>query len=124
MKNEHFENEYIKFWIEDGILFGEYEQNLNIDLHSAKQIVKDRITFCRGKDYPHVLLITGIKNTSKEARDYFSTEGIANMKSMALLTNSPISRTIGNFFLFFNKPKVPTKLFTSRDEAIEWSKGF
>jgi len=123
MKKNYLENEFIKLWIEDGILFGEYKQNLMINYESAVTIVAARLATCAGKDYPHVLNITGIRSTSKDARDYFSKgDGIKHMKSMALITDSPVSRTIGNFFLLLNKPTVPTKIFTKGEEAIEWSK--
>ena len=37
---------------------------------------------------------------------------------------SPLTRAIGNFFLGLNKPLMPTRLFTSEEEALAWLKTF
>ncbi len=119
-----FINDYIKFWFEDNILFGEYKKDIEIDIKAAKKIVEDRVSFCNNRDYPHYIVITGIKSTSKEARDYLALEGVRSMSALALITESHVSRIIGNFFMVINKPAVPTKLFTNEQEAIRWLKHF
>lgn len=125
MENKGLETEYIKFWVDGEILFGEYKKDLNIDLNSAKKIAGSRVAFCNGKSFPHILIISGISSTSREAREYFSKDdGIKYMKSLALIVGSPLNRTIGNFFLILNNPKVPTKIFTDLKEALEWSKSY
>ena len=125
MKNNMFESEFIKFWIEEGMLFGSYTKGLNIDIGMAKKIADSRVSYCKGKDYPHILEISGITSTSREAREYFSKDqGTKHMKSLALIVESPLSRTIGNFFLILNKPKIPTKIFTVKAEAAEWSRSY
>ena len=124
MKNDAFENDYIAFRIERGMLFADYKKDIEINLDIAKEIVRDRVALCAGHDLPHVLNIAGIKSTSKEARDYFSTAGTKHMSCMALITDSPISRTIGNFFLFVSKPAVPTRLFIDATEATKWAENF
>jgi len=40
--------------------------------------------------------------------------------AVALLVSSPTSRLVGNFFLLFNRPRVPTRLVSSQEEGIEW----
>jgi hypothetical protein len=120
MITNQFENEYIRFWFEDGLVFGDYKHGVTLDIEAAKKTAADRVRFCNGQDFPHVINITGVKNTSKEARDYFSQgNGIKHMKCLALITDSPISRTI-----LISKPKVDTKLFVNHKDAVEWSKSF
>ncbi len=58
---------------------------------------------------------------SKEARSYsaeFEAGGPCIAK--AFIVNSVANRLIGNFYINFNKPKVPTKLFSNEEKAIEW----
>ena len=62
-----------------------------------------------------------ITEISKEARDYFANERTASIqRATALLTDSPVSRVIGNFFMGLNKPISPTRMFTDPQKAIEW----
>jgi hypothetical protein len=35
-----------------------------------------------------------------------------------------MSRVIGNFFIGFSRTNIPTRLFTSEAEAIDWLKTF
>ena len=42
----------------------------------------------------------------------------------AILCSSIIHEMIGNFFIRMNQPYRPTKLFTNKEEAIEWLLAF
>lgn len=62
-----------------------------------------------------------IRSQDREARAiYASEESRLYTSSCALLVGSPVSRVLGSFFLGFNKPLYPTKMFTSDTEALEW----
>jgi hypothetical protein len=123
MNQKIIENEFTKLWIEDGIMYGEYKEDIIIDVEAAKKIAADRIALCNNKSYPFLGTAGSIKNLTKEARDYFSKgDGIKYMKKLAIFTTSPISRMVGNFFLAISKPTVPTRVFTVKDEAIRWLK--
>ena len=115
------ENDFIKLWIENNIVYGRYKPNTVVDLSAAKIIVQDRLTLSNGKDYPSLSFIDDLKSVSKEARDFFSKgDGIKHMEKLALLTRSPISKMLGNFWLQISKPTVATRLFTNEGEAINW----
>ena len=61
----------------------------------------------------------------RETRDYYSSqEGLVATKALALLVESPVSKIMANFFIYFSKPAIPTQLFTSEDEAVAWLKTF
>lgn len=118
---EIFENTYVKFWMEDGIMFGKYKPGITIDLEVAKEVAAERIKLANGRLYSFVGFIEDLQNVTKEARDYFSQDdGVKGMKRLALITASPISKMFGNFFLKISKPSVPTRLFTSEPEALIW----
>jgi hypothetical protein len=120
---ESIENEYVTFWIEDGIMYGKYKPHVVIDLNAAMKVAEDRLKLANNKDYPFMGFLDGISSATKEARDFFSNgDGIKHMKKLALMTNSPISKMAGNFFLRISKPAVPTSLFTNKEDAIRWLK--
>jgi hypothetical protein len=120
---EQIENDFIKLWLEGGIIYGRYKDNVIVDLAAAKKIAGDRITLSNGKDYPSISYIDGLNSIKKEARDFFShDDGIKHMTKLALITTSPISRIAGNFFLSVSKPTVPTRMFSEKEDAVKWVK--
>jgi len=44
---------------------------------------------------------------------------------MAILAGDSLaSSIIGNFYIKFNNPSIPTKLFKTEDEALDWLKKY
>lgn len=94
-----------------------------IQLQDAKANTAKVIEVSGGANYPILVDLKEIKSISKEARDHFSMRGRKpNVTAIAMLVSSPLSRIIGNFFLGLNKPTVPTRMFTSEEDAIYWMK--
>ncbi len=62
---------------------------------------------------------------TKEARDNaILIEDISAIKASAVVVNNLAYKMIANFYLNFNKPKRPYKVFSKREEAIAWLKQF
>jgi len=120
MSMKQKETEYVTMFIKDGILHFYYKEIKSIDLQIAKTCVKDRLEFSEDVSYP--CLVDSIKtdNVTKEARDYFAKEGNELITANAILVKSSIFKMIVNFFITVNKPKNPTKMFTGKDQALEW----
>lgn len=69
--------------------------------------------------------ISALKNPSKEARDYLGTpEVVALLKANAIVANSTLPKIIGNLYLMFSKPNIPTKIFTDEAAALAWLQQF
>jgi len=118
-------NDFSRTWIENGILYGQFSPNVIIDLEIAKITIEARLNICEGKDYLFLCDMSHVKSVTKEAREYLSTDvGIKGITAGALIIDSTVSRVIGNFFLSINKPKVPAKLFTNKEDAIRWLQQF
>jgi hypothetical protein len=118
------ETQYVKLWIEDGILHGQFAKDMNMNLEIAKQCVETRVNFTQHTSYPFLIDLRNVKTINKEAREYLGEEGSIYIKAGALLINSFLTKTLGNFFLAINTPKAPTKLFDNETKAIEWLKQF
>lgn len=115
-----FESPYITMWIEENIICCKYADDLHVSLEVAKSCVEGRIFFSKGKSYPLLIDMRGIKSVTKDARTYLASIGATLVTAGALITGSPLNRTIGNIFLTIDKPPVPTKLFTSEQKARQW----
>jgi hypothetical protein len=76
--------------------------------------------------HKHLLLVDGTANVyiSKEAKIYSAKQKPNSPIAMALIVTSTANRLVGNFYINFNKPAVPTKLFSTEEKAIEWLKSF
>lgn len=70
---------------------------------------------------PVLVDMRGIRSETREAREYFTSEDVAaRVSSVAILIGSPVSKMVANFFLRLGNHRVPTRLFTSEDEARAW----
>jgi hypothetical protein len=78
----------------------------------------------RGKFKPSLLVIYSEDNMfSKDAREYISSEEVSDiLKADAFVIKGLALRIIGNGYLKINKPKRPTRLFNSKEDAIDWLK--
>ncbi|MBK9283472.1 MAG: hypothetical protein IPM51_04045 [Sphingobacteriaceae bacterium] len=70
----------------------------------------------------HVILVIAGARTSatKEAREYAANNPVLGRLAEAVIIKSMSVRILGNVYINFNKPKVPTKLFKTEEEAEEW----
>ena len=117
-----FEAQYATMWVEDDIMCCKYSSNLHMSLAVAKSCVEARLLFSKGKSYALLVDMRGIKSTNTEARKYMASQGTEHVKAGALITGSPMNRTIGNIFLTIDKPPIPIKLFTDEQKARQWLK--
>jgi hypothetical protein len=117
---EFIENEFAKFWIEDGILYFVYKQGIKMNLEAAKRIVADRLKVQKGVSFPVFCDMKGVKDSDKPGRDYLAKEGSELVTAVAVMIDSPVTRIMLNFYLNINGPITPTRMFTEKDKALEY----
>ena len=118
--NKFEDTEYFSLSIVDGIFYCYFKKIDMMDLPFTEASVKHRLKFMEGKSYPCFFDITQVKQSTKEARDYLANEGNELVAASAILVSSPMLKMMANFFIQVNKPKNPTRLFTSQESALEW----
>lgn len=101
-----------------------YDEIEEMDITIAETCVKDRLAYIGSYTYPSLFDITKVKQSTKGARDYMANEGNAGVAASAILVSSPMVKMAANFYIKVNKPKNPTRMFTDRNEAVEWLKQF
>lgn len=123
MAKEIFENKYVQYWLEDGIVCVMYREGVLIGTEAAKEVVALRREKFPG-NYPYlVYLYTKMDCITPEAKKIFaSKEACEGVIRGALLVNSVINKLLGNTYLKINKPLVPSRLFTDKEEALKWLK--
>jgi len=113
-----------RIWLrDDGIVEILFKEGAELTLEDSKQYVENMGRLIAGNE-PAPLLVDlgGLHGHSSEGRAYFAqsddTRRVASR--VALLTESLVSRVLGNSYLSIKKPRLPTRLFTGREQAITW----
>lgn len=114
----------VRMEIIDDILYATYLPDKVITIDDAKELIKKRIEYTQSVSYASLVTYEGVKGVDKEARTYFVNEGAEGIIAAALLVNSIYTELFGNFFLRITKPKIPTRLFTDKEEALKWLQQF
>lgn len=124
MPNPETGTRTVVFSFED-IIIGRFRDGAEVTGDDARE----NVALCRrmnaGGKRPVLVDLRAIKSQTAEARAYLAgPEGSAICQAVGLLIGSPVSRVLGNFYLGLNKPVVPTRLFTSEEEAQAWLRSF
>jgi hypothetical protein len=109
----------------DGIIQINYADHLDIDLKEGVEVVEAIGILTKGKK-ALILNVAGEgTSATAEARKYSaSVAGVKFTIADAFVTNSLAQKILGNFYLAFNKPPVPTQIFEDIDQAVEWLKAY
>jgi hypothetical protein len=96
----------------------------SIEVEDAIQNYEAALSLTNGEK--HLLLVDAQASVyvSKETRIYSAQPKPNSPLAMALIVNSTANRLIGNFYINFNKPKVPTRLFPTEEKALRWLEEF
>lgn len=114
------ENDFIRFWVADGILFSKFKRELSIDLDKIQGIIESRHTISNNVNQYWVYDVTEVKAFPKECRDYVDIYGQELLYGCAAIIDSHIQKFLFNTFLKLKKSKVPFQAFTNKEKAVEW----
>ncbi|WP_299780527.1 hypothetical protein [uncultured Formosa sp.] len=118
------DNDFASIWIKEGILYSIYKDGVDIQLKAAKLIVNDRLKLQHGLIFPILCDIRGVRNFDISAKRYFSTDGLALIKALALVSNNPVSQIYSEIYLKGNLPSLPIKIFNNETEALQFLSEF
>lgn len=107
-------------WDNKGILVVTIKDDIELSL---QDIIEHRMIAARlTQNRPHcVLAIAGARTqATTEARHYAASNVPVGRVAEAVVIKSLPVRILGNFYLQFHKPGVPTKMFDERYEAMRW----
>jgi len=122
-RNTKIETKAFITWLEDDVVHTKAKPGKHISLEEARANTDAVNTFYLGEKLALLVDLTELHSIDKAARDHFSMRGRkTNVGILAILTKTEINRFVGNFYILFSRPVVPTKLFTDEASAIEWLK--
>jgi len=109
---------------EDGIMNTVFEDNILITIEDIVEALS-WVESLGGKKYLN--LFEGGYNTDFDpfVREYASSAAENNYTiADAIITSTLSLNMVAKFYVQYNKPHMPTKVFKSRDEAIQWLLSF
>ena len=87
----------------------------------AKEITDHIGQLSGGKEIPVLMVADEITQFDGSARDFSaSEEGTRYTKGDAFVVKNMAQRLLASFYLSFNKPKKPSKIFDSEEAAVTW----
>ena len=90
-------------------------------LADAKENIQYNKKVAAGIPRPLLVDMSRVRSMSKDAREeYVKKDDDPLVTAVALVTNSNISRMVGNFFIGLTQSSIPVKLFTDHEKAREW----
>lgn len=126
MESEVYTTRTAQIWLDDmGIIHKVFlpdaQETLKDALESGEIIVK----LCQDKRRPLLVNFTPVRSMDSDARAYYSGQKVGPaISAVGGITQSKIGKVIGNFFMGFNRPPTPGKIFNSEEDAVEWLKKF
>lgn len=107
----------------DGVVHVTYKAGCTITVEDCYAMAKFISQIGRAEKYLFLTEPEQGSNIDEAARVLLASEkGNRFTYKNAILCSSIIHEMIGNFFIRMDNPVVPTKLFNSRDRALDWLK--
>lgn len=107
----------------DGIVRVVFKENLVMDVATQEKLFAHYLEICQNEKYGFLFEAMDNVTITKEARENSKKlETTAPSIATAVIANSLPYRLIANFYLKFNKPKIPFKVFRLQEEGIYWLK--
>ena len=114
---------FAKIWLgEDGIVQMDIFTKAEYTLGDIRESLEGIGKVSKGQRRPLLVDARNVRSIDFAARQEAASYESAT--SVAILTDSPVSRFIGTVFMTLNKRAHPIRLFTSKAAAIQWLKGF
>jgi len=110
---------------DDGIMHIHVKSEFNWDIKESLELFEDRKKIANGKAF--LMLYTGSKfvTPSNEVRKFVSSQKRNELViADAYVFSGTSQKMIGNFYIKFDKPIRPTKMFSNIEKGIQWLKGF
>jgi hypothetical protein len=111
--------------IEPSIIKVKVHEGIVFDVKETHEIRSLNLELTNGKPYCLLLDYTKYFTITPEAKQLAASEEFSKYRiAFAAVVGSLAAKLSGNFFIKFNLPATPTRLFTNEKDALEWLRGF
>lgn len=107
--------------LENDILYVKMKEGINLDQPEMEALLKQAIELAKPDNYYAIIDTTAQYDSTVEARNFYAESDYSKYRyADAFIVNSLPMRLLVNFFIVFNKPKIPSRMFTTKEEALKW----
>ena len=107
--------------LEDDIYFYCIRDGTEISLEDAQELVALGSELTKGRRVGALVDARVHFNDTNDSRKYFAEHTLTQQfAAVAIITSSLAQRLIVNFYINFNRPNVPTRMFGNEAEAMKW----
>lgn len=105
------------------IIYVLFKDNCTLHIDLQMRLLEQYNKIAENKLMPFIFMAAENVSITKEARDNaVKIEDISMIGSSAVIVTSLPYKLIANFYLRFNKPKRPFKVFSDEEQAVKWLK--
>lgn len=105
----------------NGIVYVLFKDDCTLDIDLQMRLLEHYNDMAGGKLMPFIFMAAENVSITKEARDNaVKIEDISKIGASAVIVTNLAYKLIANFYLKFNKPKRPFKVFSNEEEAVAW----
>lgn len=105
------------------IVYVRMKEDSDVTIQSMKEQYKAQAQLVKDEEYAVLVDGTNNVNVPPATREFMAKHSPANRKATAIITNQNLATLlIANFYVRFNRPAVPTRLFKNETVAVHWLK--
>lgn len=116
------QNKLFEYSIKDEMLHFKFEEGVKVDIDIAKQLVMEPMLSEKGEAYAIIMDVNKPKDITKEAQRFLEKENSKRISAVAYVSKSRMAELFSNFLLIIDKPEIPTKHFSNKEDAEKWVK--
>lgn len=117
----NIETSVANHFIKDNILYIVFKEGADVSIEDMEESKQARLSLQQNRNMKVLVDSRGLYHITEEARVYAAQDENAQLSiAMAIVSNSLPIKILTNFFIKFNKPNTPTKMFTDIDTAENW----
>lgn len=94
--------------------------NCTLDMDTLEKMTHIGDTWCQERLCGNLIDIRNMLFIDSKTRAYAAAQYRPHVAGTAIIVDSRISSYFANIYLKFSQPKVPTRLFTKEEEAVNW----
>lgn len=112
-------------WLEDGFIHHQYKPGLILTIDIARQMVNHRLKLTDGITRPVFVDVRNLVAIKADARKYLAgSEAVKYVSAGGIYLDNYLHYLVGNVFLKIDRPLIPSRLFTDKDQAIRWLEAY
>jgi hypothetical protein len=96
--------------------------NCTLDMDTLEKMTKTGDAWNGERLCANLIDIRQMLFIDSKTRAYAAAQYRPHVAGTAMIIDSKISSYFANIYLKFSQPKVPTRIFTSEEEAVKWLK--